>query len=72
MLNYCRTERSYSEIMWELHLNPASLKHHQDLLLKTDLLAKVGIDKDTKYRTTALGDMMLNFVVDVLKAVRTA
>lgn len=70
MLDYCRTERSFSDIMRTFRLNPASLKHHQDLLQESGLIKKTGKGKDTRYKTTDLGETMLNFVGDVLKMVR--
>jgi len=70
MLDYCRTERSFSDIMRTFRLNPASLKHHQDLLQERGLINKTGKGKDTRYKTTELGETLLNFVGDVLKAVR--
>jgi predicted transcriptional regulator len=70
MLTYCLKERSFTDIMLELRLNPASLKHHQDLLLSEEFIERTGKGKDTRYRTTDLGKKMLSFVEDVLKAVR--
>lgn len=70
MLDYCKTERSFSEIMRTFRLNPASLKHHQDLLQESGLVKKTGKGKDTRYKTTDLGKTMLNFADDVLKVVR--
>ena len=70
MLAYCLEERSFSDIMLTLRLNPASLKHHQDLLQASKLIKKTGKGKDTRYKTTHLGKTLLRFVGDVLKVVR--
>ena len=69
MLDYCLEERSFSDIMITFHLNPASLKHHKDLLQATGLIEKTGKGKDTRYKTTHLGKTLLRFVGDVLKVV---
>jgi len=70
ILDYCLTERSFSDIMLTLRLNPASIKHHGDLLQESELIEKIGKGKDTKYKTTPLGETLLSFVGDVLKVVR--
>jgi hypothetical protein len=70
MLNYCLTERSFTNIMLTLRLNPASLKHHVDLLQAGGFIEKTGTGKDTRYRTTGLGKTMLGFVGEVLNVVR--
>jgi predicted transcriptional regulator len=70
MLDYCLTERSFSDIMITLRLNPASLKHHQDLLRATGLIEKTGKGKSTRYKTTHLGELLLKFIRDVLNAAR--
>jgi len=70
ILDYCLIERSFSDIMLTLRLNPASLKHHGDLLQVNGLIEKTGEGKETRYRTTKLGKMLLGFLGDVLKAVR--
>jgi predicted transcriptional regulator len=70
MLEYCLTERSFSNIMLTLRLNPASLKHHVDLLQESGLIEKTGKGTDTRYKTTHLGKTLLSFVRDVLKVVR--
>lgn len=70
MLDYCKTERSFSDIMLAFRLNPASLKHHQDLLQKSGLIEKTGKGKDTRYKTTHLGKTMLSFIEAVLKVAR--
>lgn len=71
MLDYCQTERTFTEIMLALRLNPASLKHHIDLLQAGEFIEKTGAGKNTRYRTTAYGKKMLNFVGDVMAVVRT-
>jgi len=71
MLDYCLTERSFSDIMLTLRLNPASLKHHGDLLQENGLIKKTGESKNTRYKTTHLGETLLRFVEDVRKAIRT-
>ncbi|MGD0496745.1 MAG: winged helix-turn-helix domain-containing protein [Candidatus Bathyarchaeia archaeon] len=70
MLNYCLAERSFTNIMLTLRLNPASLKHHVDLLQAGGFIEKTGKGKDTRYRTTGLGSTMLGFVGEVLSVVR--
>lgn len=70
MLAYCLEKRSFSDIMQTLRLNPASLKHHRDLLQASGLIKKTGKGKDTRYETTHLGETLLSFVQDVLKVVR--
>lgn len=70
MLDYCLEERSFSDIMMTLRLNPASIKHHQDLLQVAGLIEKTGKGKDTRYKTTHLGETLLRLVGDVLKVVR--
>lgn len=70
MLDYCKTERSFSDIMRTFRLNPASLKHHVDLLQESGLIKKTGKGKDTRYKTTDLGKTLLNFVGEVLNVVR--
>lgn len=70
MLGYCLKERSFSDIMLTLRLNPASLKHHVDLLQTGRFIEKTGTGKGTRYRTTDFGKTMLNFVGEVLSVVR--
>ena len=71
MLAYCLKERSFTDIMQTLRLNPASLKHHQDLLQANGLIKKTGKGRDTRYKTTPLGKTLLNLTQSVLKVVRT-
>lgn len=71
MLDYCQTERTFTEIMLALRLNPASLKHHIDLLQAGEFIEKTGAGKNTRYKTTAYGRKMLNFVGNVMAVVRT-
>lgn len=70
MLNYCLNERSFTGIMLTLRLNPASLKHHVDLLQAGGFIEKTGTGKGTRYRTTDFGKTMLDFVGEVLSVVK--
>ena len=70
MLEYCQTERTFTEIMLALRLNPASLKHHINLLQGGEFIEKTGAGKNTRYKTTAYGRKMLNFVGDIMTVVR--
>jgi len=70
MLGYCLKERSFTDIMLTLRLNPASLKHHVDLLQTGRFIGKTGTGKGTRYRTTDFGKTMLDFVGEVLSVVR--
>lgn len=69
MLAYCLKERSFTDIMLTLRLNPASLKHHLDMLLAAEYVEKAGKGKSTRYGTTDLGKKMLDFLKDVLQVV---
>jgi DNA-binding MarR family transcriptional regulator len=71
MLAYCLEEHSFTDIIQALRLNPASLKHHEDLLQETGLIKKTGKGRDTRYRTTDLGEAMLSFAGEILQVVRT-
>lgn len=42
----------------------------QDLLLSTEMMSKIGKNKETRYETTSFGNMMLEYVGAILKAVR--
>jgi predicted transcriptional regulator len=70
MLIYCLKERSFTDIMLTLRLNPASLKHHQDLLRTTGLIKKTGKGKNTKYKTTELGRILLRLMETVQRAIK--
>jgi hypothetical protein len=70
MLGYCLKERSFTDIMLALRLNPASLKHHVDLLQIGRFIEKTGTGKGTRYRTTDFGKTMLDFVGEVLSVVK--
>lgn len=70
MLGYCLKERSFTSIMLTLRLNPASLKHHVDLLQAGGFIEKTGTGKGTRYRTTDFGKTMLGFVGEVLNVVK--
>jgi predicted transcriptional regulator len=70
MLSYCLEKRSFSDIMLTFRLNPASLKHHIDLLQASELIKKTGRGKDTRYKTTHLGETLLSFVCDVREVVK--
>lgn len=69
MLDYCLEERSFTGMMLTLRLNPASLKHHVDLLRDGGFIEKTGTGKGTRYRTTDSGKTMLGFVGEVLMIV---
>lgn len=62
MLEFCKQPRKFSEIMRAFRMNPASLKHHGELLQSEGLLAKRGTGRSTRYETTPLGERILSLV----------
>jgi len=70
MLDFCLQERSFTDILLTLRLNPASLKHHVDLLQTGGFIQKTGIGRGIRYRTTSFGRTMLDFVGEVLSIVK--
>ena len=59
-VKYCSDEpRRFSDIIFNLKLNPASFKFHSKVLMECNLLQKL---KRGVYRTTKLGNIMLDIV----------
>jgi hypothetical protein len=58
LLNYCTVDRSFTDIITTLKLNPASFKFHYESLQKLDLIDK----RDKCYRTTEMGEVLLGLV----------
>lgn len=57
IVKYCSGEpRRFSDIIFELRLNPASFKFHSKVLMECELIQKV---KRGVYQTTELGNLML-------------
>ena len=59
IVQYCLQPRTFTEIIMNLKLNPASFKFHSKVLMNCNLLTKVerGI-----YKTTELGKLLLELV----------
>lgn len=59
IVQYCLEPRKFSDLIFDLKLNPASLKFHSKVLMDCDLIKKRerGI-----YETTELGKMILKLV----------
>lgn len=59
IVQYCLQPRKFSDIIFELKLNPASLKFHSKVLMDCGLIKKTqrGI-----YETTDLGKMILQLI----------
>ena len=60
IVKYCSdVSRRFSEIIFDLKLNPASFKFHSKVLIECNLLHKI---ERGVYRTTKLGNIMLDMV----------
>lgn len=60
IVKYCSEEpRRFTDIIFDLKLNPASFKFHSKVLMECDLIQKV---KRGVYRTTELGNLLLELV----------
>ena len=59
IVQYCMQPRTFTEIILNLKLNPASFRFHAKVLMDCNLIEKVerGI-----YRTTELGKLLLDLV----------
>jgi len=55
IFEYCLQRQNYSSLIFDLRLNPASLKHHIDILINHGLIRKVGRGQ---YETTSLGKLL--------------
>lgn len=66
---YCLTSRTFTEIILNLKLNPASFKFHLGVLTEHGLVEKV---ERGVYRTTALGKLLLELVNQASLAVVAA
>jgi predicted transcriptional regulator len=56
---YCLQPRTFTDIVTNLKLNPASFKFHSKVLMDCNLLAKV---ERGVYETTELGNLLLQLV----------
>jgi len=59
IVQYCLQSRRYTDIIFNLRLNPASFKFHAQVLMDCDLIKKV---KRGVYETTELGKLLLDLV----------
>jgi len=62
MLEFCLEPRTFTEIIKFFKMNPASFKFHDDLLQSEGLLGKEGRNRRTRYRTTAIGRLLLDII----------
>ena len=59
IVQYCLQPRRFSDIIFNLQLNPASFKFHAKVLMDGDLIRKV---ERGVYKTTELGKLLLELV----------
>lgn len=60
IVKYCSEEpRRFSDIIFDLKLNPASFKFHSKVLMECDLIQKL---KRGIYQTTELGNLLLELI----------
>lgn len=59
IVQYCMQPRTFTEIIMNLKLNPASFKFHSKVLMNCNLLTKV---ERGVYKTTDLGELLLELV----------
>jgi len=60
IVRFCSEKpRRFSDIIFDLKLNPASFKFHSKVLMECDLIQKV---KRGLYQTTELGNILLDLV----------
>jgi DNA-binding transcriptional ArsR family regulator len=59
IIQYCLQPRTFTEIVINLKLNPASFKFHSRVLTDCNLLRKI---ERGKYETTELGKLLLELV----------
>jgi len=59
IVQYCLTPRKFSEIIYELRLNPASFKFHTEVLMDSDLIRRT---ERGVYEATDLGRRILEFL----------
>lgn len=59
IIQYCLQPRTFTEIIVNLKLNPASFKFHSKVLTDCNLLRKI---ERGKYQTTELGKLLLELV----------
>lgn len=67
MLQYCLKPRTFSDLMFDLRLNPASFKHHIEILINRGMIAKV--DRG-KYEDTMLGKLLFGAILKFAKIVQ--
>jgi len=59
IIQYCLQPHTFTEIVVNLKLNPASFKFHSRVLMDCNLLRKI---ERGKYETTELGKLLLELV----------
>jgi len=62
IVQYCKQPRTFSEITFNLRLNPNSFKFHSKILIDQGLVRKI---ERGKYETTKLGKMLIAIVDEV-------